>query len=92
MECSDYTEICVHDANTRVSSLMFYDGVNNNILIGRNKGWGSISNVILNGILNINNGDISYIRCGANSTGYFLNIGSISTNSLNALDATTSGI
>ncbi len=35
MECSNYTEICVHDANTRVVSLMYYDGVYNKyILVG----------------------------------------------------------
>ncbi len=40
MECLDNTDICVHDANTRVASFMYYDGVNNNFIIGRNKGWG----------------------------------------------------
>ncbi len=37
MECADFTEICVHDAGTRVASLMYYDGVNSNIHLGRNK-------------------------------------------------------
>ncbi len=27
LECADYTEICVHDSNTRVASLMYYGGV-----------------------------------------------------------------
>ncbi len=27
MECSNYTEIYVHDAGTRVASLMYYDGI-----------------------------------------------------------------
>ncbi len=40
MECSDYTEIAVHDSLTRITSLMYYDGVYNKIYIGRNKGWG----------------------------------------------------
>ncbi len=40
MECSDYTEICFHDASTRVASLMDYDGVNNKIFILLNKGRG----------------------------------------------------
>ncbi len=26
MECSDYTEIIVHDSSTRLASFMFYDG------------------------------------------------------------------
>ncbi len=51
MECNNYTEICVHDSSTRVASLMYYDGVNNNIQIGRNKGWGEISNVLCLGPL-----------------------------------------
>ena len=40
MECDNYTEIVVHDNNTRLASLMYYDGVYNKIYIGRNKGWG----------------------------------------------------
>jgi hypothetical protein len=44
MECSDYTEICVHDQSTRVASLMYYDGINNNVHIGRKKGWGGTRN------------------------------------------------
>ena len=47
MECSDYTEICVHDAGTRVASLMHYDGVYNKIYIGRNKGWGDTQTQIV---------------------------------------------
>ena len=47
LECSDYTEICVHDANTRVASLMHYDGVYNKIYIGRNKGWGDTQTQIV---------------------------------------------
>ncbi len=38
MECSDYTEIPMHDANTRVASCMYYDGIYNTINIGRDKG------------------------------------------------------
>jgi hypothetical protein len=47
MECADYTEIAVHDGNTRLSSLIYYDGPGNNIYIGRDKGWGSISKIII---------------------------------------------
>ena len=46
MECADYTEICVHDSGTRVASLMYYDGPNNAITIGRNKGWVSTNTKI----------------------------------------------
>jgi hypothetical protein len=31
MECADYTEIVVHDANTRLASLMYHDGIYNKI-------------------------------------------------------------
>jgi hypothetical protein len=50
MECNKYTEICVHDANTRVASLMHYDGVNNKILIGRNKGWAETQTEIVSNL------------------------------------------
>jgi hypothetical protein len=43
MECNNYTEICVHDFGTRLSSPMYYDGLNNTINIGRDKGWGASS-------------------------------------------------
>ena len=33
MECSSNTEICVHDASTRVASLMYYDGGNNKYIL-----------------------------------------------------------
>jgi hypothetical protein len=40
MECQDYTSIDIHDANTRVATFMYYDGVNNRFVLGKNKGWG----------------------------------------------------
>jgi hypothetical protein len=48
MECADYTEICIHDAGTRVTSFMYYDGPNNRFIFGRDKGWG-ISYLTFNG-------------------------------------------
>ncbi len=33
MECADYTEICVHDANTRVASFMYHDGIFNHFFL-----------------------------------------------------------
>jgi hypothetical protein len=47
MECLNYTEICVHDSDTRLASLMYYDGVYNKIYIGRNKGWGDTQTQIV---------------------------------------------
>ena len=40
MECKDNTEIAVHDAGTRIASLMSYQGGANKITIGRDMGWG----------------------------------------------------
>jgi hypothetical protein len=39
MECSNITEICVHDSETRIASLLYYYGSTNQIYIGRNKEW-----------------------------------------------------
>jgi hypothetical protein len=41
LECSTRTEIAVHDAGTRVSSFMLYEGDGTNqFIIGRDMGWG----------------------------------------------------
>ena len=42
MECLDNTEIAVHDAGQRVTSMMYYSG--NTITLGRDMGWG-VANV-----------------------------------------------
>lgn len=47
-ECLDNTEIAVHDAGLRVASLMYYDGPNNTIFMGRDMGW-AVSNVAVKG-------------------------------------------
>ena len=58
LECSVNTEIAVHNANTRVASLMYYEGdANNRITIGRNMGWSAISSVVINGALSLKNSD-----------------------------------
>jgi hypothetical protein len=56
MECENNTEIAVHDAGQRVSSLMYYQGgvSSNKITIGRDMGWG-VSNVVINGNVGIQN-------------------------------------
>ena len=52
LETSAKTEIAVHDANTRVASLMYYEGeAVNRITIGRNMGWGPISQVVVSGAM-----------------------------------------
>jgi len=48
------TEIAVHDANTRLASLMYYEGdAASRITIGRDMGWGAIGRVVLNGNVGI---------------------------------------
>jgi hypothetical protein len=54
MECLDNTEIAVHDASNRIVSLIYYQGGGyNNIYMGRDMGWGTIGNIILNGKVGI---------------------------------------
>jgi len=43
MECQDYTSIDIHDSGTRIATFMYYDGVNNRFILGRDKGWGLTS-------------------------------------------------
>ena len=62
MECSNCTEIVIHDAGNRLASFMYYDGPNNTFNIGRLKGppeWGK-ANTIIHGILTTS----SNIDCG----------------------------
>ena len=49
MECGNNTEIAIHDNATRLASLMYYEGVDNKITLGRNMGWGTISTIVING-------------------------------------------
>ena len=43
LECLDNTEIAVHDASTRIASMMYFEGAaTNRITIGRDMGWGTI--------------------------------------------------
>jgi hypothetical protein len=51
-ETAANTEIAVHDANTRLASLLFYEGEGlNRITIGRDMGWGRISQVLFAGAI-----------------------------------------
>src|SRR3989338_9841193 len=57
LEAADNTEIAVHDAGTRLASLMYFEGAGTNrITIGRNMGWGAISTIALNGNVGIGTG------------------------------------
>ena len=56
MECASNTEIVVHDGGNRLASLMYYEGdLINKITIGRDMGWGAISDIIFNGTIKLNN-------------------------------------
>jgi hypothetical protein len=68
-ECLDNTEIMVHDAGARVTSLMYYTGANNTITMGRDAGWG-IADVATAGKLTVQD----VIRFGNYSGGNYDNI------------------
>jgi hypothetical protein len=52
LETASNTEIAVHDAGTRVASMVYYEGeATNRLTIGRDMGWGPISTVAVNGNL-----------------------------------------
>lgn len=54
LETAANTEIAVHDANTRIASLMYYEGdAANRITIGRDMAWGAIGTLVLNGNVGI---------------------------------------
>jgi hypothetical protein len=73
---------------------MYFEGGLNNykLTIGRNMGWNAIDNVIVNGLLSVSATNNSYVRCGANTGGYFLNVGSTSSDSSTMYNATSGGI
>ena len=52
LETAANTEIAVHDSNTRIASMLYYEGEGiNRLTIGRDMGWGPISTVAVNGNL-----------------------------------------
>jgi hypothetical protein len=52
LEAKDNTEIAVHDAGTRLASLLYFEGdAANRITIGRDMGWGRIKQVRVMGLL-----------------------------------------
>ncbi len=70
-ECADNTEMAVHDSGTRIASLMYFEGGSTNrITIGRNMGWGAISQVKMNGNITASGG----IASGGTVTAPGLNI------------------
>jgi hypothetical protein len=70
LECLNNTEIAVHDHGQRLASLMYYEGDGNNrITIGRNMGWDAISNLNLNGKVNVNNGILTVNAADGTSGG-----------------------
>ena len=56
MECDNNTEIAIHDNATRIASFMYYaGGGTNQFYIGRDMGWGAISQVNFYGNIQIAN-------------------------------------
>jgi hypothetical protein len=54
MECTDNTEIAIHDSGNRVASFMYYEGgATNRFQIGRNMFWGNIGTIALWGNVGI---------------------------------------
>jgi hypothetical protein len=53
METQNTTEIAVHHNGTRLASFLQYDGTNHRINIGRNMGWGTIGQTVINGNVGI---------------------------------------
>jgi hypothetical protein len=85
MECLDKTEIAIHDSGQRLESFMHYvGGGTNQFYIGRDMGWGQISQTNFYGnvsignslflktdIWNLSSDNQKRIYCGNNSTTYF---------------------
>ncbi|CAD5372272.1 hypothetical protein RA210_U20255 [Rubrivivax sp. A210] len=54
LEAQSNTEIAVHDAGTRLTSLMYFEGdAINRVTIGRDMGWGPLNTLLLNGNVGI---------------------------------------
>ncbi len=54
LETQANTEIAVHDAGTRVASLMYYEGEGaNRITVGRDMGWGPVARVVVSADLEV---------------------------------------
>ncbi len=71
MECYSNTEIVVHDNNSRLAFLMYYEGdTTNKITIGRNMGWEAINSVQVGnaGRLKIGSGTSDYSLLGTLDT------------------------
>jgi hypothetical protein len=60
MECSDYSEIGIHDGGTRVTSFMQYVGGINQFYIGRDMGWGAIGQINTYGNLHVVSGNVYF--------------------------------
>jgi hypothetical protein len=54
LETLDNTEIAIHDSGLRLASFMHYESTKNRFTIGRDMGWGPISEVNIQGGLRVN--------------------------------------
>jgi hypothetical protein len=63
LETQSNTEIAVHDSNTRITSLFYYEGDNaNRLTVGRDMGWGATG-------LTLGNSDLYFGKTDHNHTG-----------------------
>ncbi|NJM61461.1 MAG: tail fiber domain-containing protein [Oscillatoriales cyanobacterium RU_3_3] len=87
LEAKANTEIAVHDASTRLASLMYYEGdATNRITIGRNMGWEAINTVSINGNVGIGTTNpgakLQIVDSFQNPNGATLILGSIDASNL----------
>lgn len=87
LEAKANTEIAVHDAATRLASLMYYEGdATNRITIGRDMGWGAIKTVSINGNVGIgtatSGAKLQIVDSFQNANGGTLILGSIDASNL----------
>ncbi|HEX8336859.1 MAG TPA: hypothetical protein VF621_09015, partial [Pyrinomonadaceae bacterium] len=70
LEAADNTEIVVHDAGTRLASLMYFEGgAANRMTIGRDMGFGPVGTVSLNGKVGIGTNAPTHLLDVQGSTG-----------------------
>ena len=70
LETLDDTEIAIHDSGTRVASVVRYQSAPNSLTIGRDMGWGPISNVVVTGALHAGNSDLYFTKIDHDHTGF----------------------
>ena len=70
LETGDDTEIAIHDSGTRLASVVRYQSAPNSLTIGRDMGWGRISNVVLTGAVHAGNSDLYFTKIDHEHSGF----------------------